>query len=147
MRYAKLLKYHVLNLIVLLTLFSCSKYEDGPLISFKSKSNRLINSWMYVTVLRNGNNITFVDTVQNYPASSIGFNDDNRFTQIDFTNQENVTLDGDWKFSQKKDSLILNYDDLAIERRLLIARLKSNSFQFEELIDNNLFEYDCFPNK
>lgn len=146
MRISLKLKFLSIYLILLLCIVSCSSYEDGPVISFKSKKNRLVNSWMYVTVLRNGNNVTFVDTLQNYAASSIGFNDDNRFTQIDFIGQDYTTLDGDWKFSQKKDSLILDYD-MGTERKIFITKLKRNSFHFEELIDNNLFEFDCLPNK
>jgi len=146
MNIAVKMKFLLVSFMAILTLISCSTYEDGPVLSLKSKKKRLVNSWMYVTVLRNGNNVTFVDTLQNYAASSIGFNDDNRFTQIDFIGQDYITLDGDWQFSEKKDSLILTYD-LGNERKILITKLKRNSFHFEELIENNLFEFDCLPNK
>lgn len=31
--------------LILVTLFSCSKYEDGPWISFRSAENRIIGKW------------------------------------------------------------------------------------------------------
>lgn len=138
------------TLFVIFALFilgsSCSKYEDGPFISLRKKSKRLVNSWMYTTVLRNGNNITFSDSITNFAASSIGFNDEYRFTQIDVINASFVPLDGNWQFSENKDSLFLTYDD-GNERSFLITRLKERSLHLEELIDNNRFEYEFLPNK
>lgn len=42
--------------VTLVALSSCKKYEDGPLISFRSKADRAANEWIVTGYQVNGNN-------------------------------------------------------------------------------------------
>lgn len=43
---------------VLLFVFSCGKYEDGPSFSLRTKTHRLANSWKVESVTEDGVNVT-----------------------------------------------------------------------------------------
>ena len=46
MKFYKIMKKPILFLgILIILIYSCKKYEDGPLISFKTPLNRLIGKW------------------------------------------------------------------------------------------------------
>ncbi len=134
--------------IAVLCLTSCSKYEEGPVISFRGKTERLVNSWGYLLVLRNGNNITFgnVDGTINYAASSIGFEDGGRFTSINYNDSLFVQEDGNWTFESKKEAVLLDYDN-GNQRVLSIIKLKEKEVWLEETFDDNIIQYQLFPNK
>lgn len=46
-------RYSIYALLILMVL-GCKKYDDGPLISFKSKTERLTNIWMLDMVFEDG---------------------------------------------------------------------------------------------
>jgi len=142
-------KYLIAVLSFALIFGSCSKYEDGPFISFRSKQERLINTWAYTLVLRNGANVTFgaVDGSINYAASEIGFNDEMRFSDIFYLDSLYTQRDGDWVFNDKKKEVHLTYDDNGETRTFRITRLKEKDLHFEEDFDNNLYEYELLPNR
>lgn len=49
--------------IILIAAFaSCSKFEDGPAISFRSKENRLIGKWKLTKWTENGQDVTILRT-------------------------------------------------------------------------------------
>ncbi len=50
--------FYISILILSFSCFSCDKYEDGPLISFRSKKNRLLGKWEVQEFLKNDENIT-----------------------------------------------------------------------------------------
>jgi len=126
----------------------CSKYDDGPLISFRSKQNRLVNTWAYKLVLRNGVNVnnSMVAGTANYTQSSIGFNDSGRFSEIYTIDEVAKQLDGSWSFDEDKAILILEYDNGQDDRNLRLNKLKNEELWFEESFGDNLIEYQLIPN-
>jgi hypothetical protein len=54
----KTTKITIVALMVALAFNSCNKYEDGPLISFRSPLNRLIGQWEVYYFEMNGNDLT-----------------------------------------------------------------------------------------
>ncbi len=46
------------SFIFAFAIFSCSKYEDGPLISLKSKKNRLLGEWKVVEFKKDNEDLT-----------------------------------------------------------------------------------------
>ena len=54
----KVTKITIVALMFALAFNSCKKYEDGPLISFRSPLNRLLGKWGVEAVSNNGNDIT-----------------------------------------------------------------------------------------
>ena len=127
------------------------KYEDGPFITLRSKKARVVNSWNYDLVLRNGLDVTggspgfSVD----YSKSSIGFDDNGRFSVIEHyadTLVAPVQYDGSWSFQDDKSQIALNYDNGTI-RTWTIARLCEVSFWVEEDISGNIIQYQLKPSR
>lgn len=127
---------------------NCSKYDDGPLISLRGKENRLVNSWSYTLVMRNGVNVMegLVMGSINYTQSSIGFTKEGRFTEIYTIDAIAAQKDGDWSFDQNKQNIILNFDDESEQRNLRILKLKNTELWLEESFDDNTIEYQMMPN-
>lgn len=103
-----------LNLIAILLLIlstSCSKYEEGPIISFQSKEKRLINTWELSEILYNGENHEYVG---NY---TFVFNEDSTGT---YSNGYNVFYIK-WKFDEDK-------------KNLLVSGINSGAYEYSEII-------------
>jgi len=135
-------------IVIMLTFSNCSKYEDGPLISFRGKESRLTNSWAYQIVTYNGVNVMegLVSGSINYTQSSIGFNDEGRFTEIYTIDAISTQKDGNWIFNEKKQNIILNFDDGTESRNLRILKLKKHQLWLAESFDDNTIEYQLSPN-
>lgn len=60
----KKLYFIALIIIIAFAESSCSKYEDGPLISLRSKKNRLLGEWEVVEFKKNNDDLTqfYLDT-------------------------------------------------------------------------------------
>jgi len=120
------LKYLLILIIGLSTFSACKKYECNPLIfPLRTKKARVVNSWKYEIVLRNGLDVTTgmvtdsedEETID-YSQSRIGFDDEGHFStwvyfnDIDTTTGTNlIQYDGKWSFVSKKERLKLIYED------------------------------------
>ena len=142
-------------LLVMATSFGCRKYENGPWFTLRSKEGRVINSWKYELVLRNGLDVTAGQPELSivYSESTIGFNDNKRFSTIitysDTLNFPPQRHDGTWAFSDNHEDLILTYDlpgPLAGDTQTwVITKLREHQLWAEESFDNNLYEYRLIP--
>lgn len=141
---------YLLCLFTLSSAFYSCKYDDGPLVSFRSKEARVINSWAYDLTLRNGLNVTTasVPGAINYVNSSLGFDDNGLFSLIEEIDADLNVYDGTWSFSDKKESLLLSYTDGNIPpRELFIRKLNHKKLWLEETIDDEIYQYELIPNK
>lgn len=125
---------------VVLTVTSCSKYDDGPTVSLFSREDRVTNSWVYSKTYRNGLDITLGEQTnsQQYSESTIGFADDGRFSFVDVY-RDSLTIRGDgfWEFIEDDEKLQLTYDDSGLVRILKINRLERSFLWLEENLGNN----------
>ncbi|MBA4319098.1 MAG: hypothetical protein C0412_11925 [Flavobacterium sp.] len=64
MNKSKIMKRNVILALILLLLFASCKYEDGPLISLRSKEKRLLGEWGVVSLTVDG-----IDSTQLYNDS------------------------------------------------------------------------------
>ena len=105
--------YYILMLILL---FAACKYEDGPLISFRSKVNRLLGIWQVENVKVDG-----VDSTQRYNDScgcTLKFVSDDNYIGIDIVILDNCKnyygggndFRGDWLFENKNKILTVWFD-------------------------------------
>ncbi len=154
---SKIAKPYFLFLLLALFLLgetSC-KYDDGPFIAFRSRKKRVVNSWQYNLVYRNGLDVTSgaADLSVNFSNSSIGFNDDNRFTSIvNYTSLDTsytVQYDGTWGFIEEDAKIELSYDvpvpPEGQNQVWTITRLKERVFWAQEELGENLYEYRLIP--
>jgi len=136
------------GLLFAVSFLACSKYDDGPWISLRSKQNRLVSPWKYNLVLRNGDNVMDgkVPGSINYTESSIGFSEEGRFTEINTIDSAAKQQDGDWSFDEDKNILQLSFDDGSTNRNLTILKLKHEELWLKEEFGENLKEYRLVPN-
>lgn len=97
-----------------LMFWSCKKYEDGPFISFQSKSKRLINEWKLIEVRTTPDivpqEISF--TENDTQSFFFHFKDDQTMISI-FYNLDTITdmTDGTWELSEYKNLIIMNFSN------------------------------------
>jgi hypothetical protein len=85
-----------ISIIFILLTVSCSKYEDGPIISFRSKATRLEGSWKYESKIYIDQNII---VTENLPDTIMVFTKNGDYS-------ENSGYTGTWKFTGTVDLLI-----------------------------------------
>ncbi len=131
---------------VMVALFSCSKYEEGPGLSFRSKTKRLANSWRISSVTVNGveqSGNPFFSKQKHYIYESGEYN----ISIVDPFTQEVENVNGQWKFYDDDEKMAVNFanyngvaDSLAEFR---ILKLKEKSLWLRSL--DNSVEYHFTP--
>lgn len=93
---------------------SCSKYQDGPFMSFRSKSKRLAGTWKYYAIVYLDQNISVTD---NLPETRYTYTEDgNLYTSAGDT--------GTWEFGDGVDlNLTLHRNPTDSLRTFEILRL------------------------
>jgi len=92
------MKKTLLIALTLITFISteCTKYEDGPVITFRSKNNRINNTWKYESIIYVEQNSI---VTENLPKIEFKLNKDGSYSD----NEDSV---GTWKFSGEVDLVI-----------------------------------------
>ncbi len=85
-----------ITVLLIIVSISCSKYEDGPIISFRSKKERIEGTWKYESMIYADQNIV---VTENLPDTVLTFTKDGSYS-------ENTGYTGTWKFSGTVDLLI-----------------------------------------
>ena len=104
-----------------LGLVSCDKYEDGPAMSFRAKTERMANTWKYEYFLENDKDVT-----ARVDSTTLEILNNGAFTITDNSDSIPAVVEGFWYFLNDVD-LILYYTKplLADDRDTLeITRLK-----------------------
>jgi hypothetical protein len=118
------MKKLVLFFSLLTFVFSCSKYEDGPAISLRTKKHRLVNSWAVKQVLVNGNDSTtaFLTTFANFILRI----DKPGSYQMKYSYNAAIltTEDGTWVFKNDKEYLVFDPSNFIDPYERKILRLK-----------------------
>lgn len=108
-----------------MTLFSgCKKYEEGPLISFRSRTSRVANVWKVQRVFRDGVDVT--SSFSNYEET---FEKDGSYSyQVGgvFSYSEN----GNWSFYNKDEEIDIYDLSIRQDRTIYILRLKEDEFWY-----------------
>ncbi|MCB9188511.1 MAG: hypothetical protein H6600_04715 [Flavobacteriales bacterium] len=92
---------HFLVVALIISLASCSKYDKGPNISFRTKKERLTNTW-YAYELKSPNGVVSLDQTGDY------FNFDKDGDCEKGTNNTFWKYTGSWHFDQSKEYLEIN---------------------------------------
>lgn len=93
--------------------FSCRKYEEGPLISFRSKTSRVANDWAVKSVYVNAE----YDASHAQTGKLFSFTKEGRFT----INNDSA---GSWRFIDDYAVIYLKYDDKVTIKEYTISKLK-----------------------
>ena len=108
-------------------LTSCKKYEEGPGISLRSKSERVANQWKvtFASDLSDG-----TVTTDDHIGDVWGFTKDGAFVK-------NGKHKGTWQFSESKDQIIITETDGSIDV-FTILKLKENEMWLVEPGDEEI---------
>ena len=119
-------------LFLTVSLVSCSKYEDGPAISLRSKKQRVANVWKIENAYRNGQDVT-----SDYDQYVLDLNPEGgaRLTAIytsgAFSFEYQTT--GSWTFEDSKETLRLDFENNDADQNYQILRLKEKELWIREL--------------
>jgi hypothetical protein len=102
-----------ISFILLLTILSCTKYEDGPIITFRGKKVRLEGTWKYQSIIHIDNGL---EVTENLPTTLFTYSKDGTYS-------ESTGNKGTWKFSGSVDLKIT--DTTQVEVSWEIIRLSN----------------------
>lgn len=95
-------------LFILLLVSSCKKYEDGPILSLRSKKVRLANEWKTESYSENGTDKTN-DWNSYYQGAKLTIGKDGRFFITYKANGSyDVEQNGTWDFNGDKTIILFN---------------------------------------
>jgi len=116
-----------------LILLSCKKYEEGPLLSLKSKKERLANTWKVETALRNSEDIS-----QEYRNYHLTFTKEGYFFVFYVEQSANSTIQGTWVLSNDKKEISTSY--------YVDTQTKTITYKILRLKENELYLFDIETN-
>ncbi len=93
---------------VLVLFVACSKYEEGPAFSMRSKAERISNHWVISTVYLNGTDITmsYYSTHRNF---QLNIGRDKQYTLTYAPSPTEFHMEnGDWRFNGDKTHVVLS---------------------------------------
>ncbi len=130
-----LLSIFMIGLII--SLPSCQKYENGPTISLRSRSERLANVWKVENYKVNGNDLTSL--VTNYTET---------FSKTGSYTYEWGLLNnnGTWNFQNNDKEIKLNGNDNQTSRILTILKLEENTLWYYYMDSNDRHDLHLVSN-
>ncbi|MEX1132953.1 MAG: DUF5004 domain-containing protein [Flavobacteriales bacterium] len=114
-----------------IALSSCSKYEDGPAISLRSKTERLSNNWQVEKAYDNGSDVTSSFDQYRLEMLSGGSAALAALYSIGDLNFEFETT-GTWELVNSNEDLRLDLENDAADRTYEILRLKEDELWVRE---------------
>lgn len=113
------------------SLVSCSKYEEGPAISLRSKKERVANTWKIDKAYRNGEDVT-----EDYDQYTLKLTKDGDASLAALFASGNLSFeyetDGTWKFENSKEVLNLDFEDDDADAKYQILKLKEDELWLRE---------------
>jgi hypothetical protein len=123
--------------ILLPSIQSCKKYPDGPMISLRSRAERVANTWKVDNYKINGNDYTSL--VSGYTET--------------YTKKGNYSYSwgilngsGVWAFQNKDSEIKINGTDNQASRKLTILKLEEKSFWYYYYEGNDKHELHLIGN-
>jgi hypothetical protein len=114
-----------------IVLSSCSKYEDGPAFSLRSKEERISNTWRVDKAMENGSDVT--SSFDQYELQMLR---DGAATLAALYSLGDLTFEfettGTWTFENSSEDLRLDFENDAADRTYEIMRLKENELWLRE---------------
>lgn len=138
------MKKIILSFLITFFLVSCSKYEEGPYVSFKSPEKRITRIWTLKEYYVNEELVTINDL--GIEIWEKAYNPDGTGIQtIQLIGMNPVNENFEWKFNEKKDSIFERFRGANNEWSNFYAkkiiRLSSNDFWIVEKNNNEEIKY------
>lgn len=122
----------LMMLLFVVALQGCKKYTNGPVVSFRTRSERLANTWKVDNYKKNGTDYTSL--VTNYTET---FSKNGAYAY----DWSLLSGSGTWKFQSKDEEVKLTGSDGQSSRTLTILKLEEKSFWYSTVDGNDSYEY------
>ena len=114
---------------------ACSKYEEGPFISFQSKEKRLINTWEISEISINGENMeSGCKTIYNFNEDGTGY--------ISYLAADSYL---EWKFNENKEQLLIRHNTEGEYQSYKIIRLSKDELWLQDVWEGNVTTMKYIP--
>ncbi len=100
----KTIKLFLPVVLILLVMSSCGKYEEGPGISVRTKTARVVNKWMVQEA-----SISDSITTANYEGQTYEFDRDETITIGLTILGFSISAPGTWTFNSEKTNILTTY--------------------------------------
>jgi len=126
-----------LTAIILFSIPACQKYPDGPMISLRSRTERVSNTWKVDKYIKNGND---------YTSSMIGYTEtytkDGNYSYL-WANHSGTAI---WNFQNSDKEIQLIGVSHQESRTLYILKLEEKEFWYYYIEGNDKKEFHMIPN-
>ncbi|MBK9761869.1 MAG: hypothetical protein IPO87_00565 [Flavobacteriales bacterium] len=124
-----------LSLVMVLSMASCKKYEEGPAISLTSRSERVANTWTIDRAIADGNDVT--SDYDNYVLTMTAGGSATLVATytvfgVNFTGETN----GTWAFQNDDEELVLDFENDDADGTYQIRRLTEAELWIHKIGDD-----------
>jgi len=115
-----------ISVIATMALAACKKYEEGPVISLRSKKERVANVWQIGSAYNNGEDVS-----DQYEEYTVKFTKDGDaelaalYSFGDFSYE--YETDGTWEFENNAENLEVDYQDDDADETYQILKLEEEA--------------------
>jgi hypothetical protein len=132
----KIITLVVLATFIMVGVSSCKKYEEGPAISFRSKTSRVAGDWTLDKATQDGVDIT--STIQ---IDYITFEKEGAYKFVG----GGMEVTGTWSFDDKKENIIIKEEGSADQQKFKIIKLKNKVLWFDQEVGTQILRYQWVP--
>ncbi len=126
----------VLATFVLFGTYSCKKYEEGPMISLRTKTARVANDWKLNKAEQDG-----VDITANYPSAEQTMKKDGGYS----ASFNGLSYTGTWEFDSKKENILIKVEGSTDQLKYKIIRLKEKELWLEQTVGSQTIRFYWVP--
>ncbi|WP_070137841.1 hypothetical protein [Crocinitomix algicola] len=120
-----------IGLIGMVSLTACKKYEEGPVLTLKTKKERVANTWVIEQAFRNGEDVT--DDYDEFTLLTTKDGDASLAALYSFGDFSfEYETDGTWEFQSNKENLELDFDTDAADVTYQILKLEEDNMWVRE---------------
>lgn len=135
-----LIKLSLILTLVLVSVTSCKKYEDGPAFSLRTKKARITGEWKIESVTFKGSDVTAATTAILGANYMLEIEKDGKYKIVG-----NFPDDGTWKFGEDKDDIYTTSSKAgSVEQSFRILRLMNKELWLRQTASNgdvSIFKY------
>jgi hypothetical protein len=127
----------------LILMTSCDDYAEGPRVSLRSKTSRIVNNWVTEFALVDGEDKTF-----RYDSTTFAMNEDGTFEFTTMENGDSIVQEGLWDLIEEETRIRLLYTDPVVfpdRTHWEIIRLRDKEFWVREDQDSTVYEFRFMP--
>jgi len=129
-------------IVLLMCITACKKYSEGPMLSLRSKAERVANNWRIAQALDNGSDVTSQYNKFELDLSKGGTAMLSAEYTI-FNSDFKYTTEGNWVFVSNKEKISFDFENDDADGVYTILRLKEKEMWLKK--DGDTVELHLVP--